>query len=996
MFNFTAIAQQSESYSQPNEDYQKAITLYNAGQYSAAQDLFIKVYKDIDDANSLCRINAEFFDAICALELTHNDGAYKLEQFIKKHPENTNARMAYFELGKFQYKNGDYEEALKSFKKVDLYSLNKEVKNEFFFKRGFCYFKTDEKKRAKSDFSKILNSDSRYVASATFYYGHIAYEEGDYEIALENFEKLKNNKTYRKQIPAYLISINHQQKKYDRVIADGLPMYDKASSKDKKELAHLIGDSYYQMEEYEKAIPYLELYSRSSRKVMSRQDYYELGYALFETKDFRNAIRNLQEVTTQEDSLAQNAFYILAYCYIKTEQKQFASNAFSSAYKLDYNKQIAEDAMFNYAKLSMEVSKDPYNTSIQNLEKYINDYPNSSRISEAYQYLASLYLSTNNYKNALTSIEKIKYKNKELEEAYQKILYFSAIELFNLQEYQSAINLFKKSLETPLNKTIVSQVNFWIAESFYRLKNYWGAIKYYKLFIQDDANENTELYPKALYNLGYAYFKRDDFNHAVSYFNEYLKINIDNSTMTNDVYIRLADGYLMRKEYKTAILFYDKAIKINKVDPDYVLQQKATAQGATGKFDDKIYTLSTLVNRYKSSPLADDALYEIGTTYLIKNNNRKALEYFNRLVKDYPKSNYAIESLIKTGLIYYNQDKPKQAIKVLKQIIKKYPGTPESRQALSSLRNIYVEENKVDEYYSYANKLSFADVTVSEQDSISYIAAENVYMENNCPDAIIAFNSYLSKFPEGFYSSNANYYKGECLLKEEKYSDALMAFERVTELPQSRFSENALMKAAEMNYRKNNYDKALVYYIGLEEIAQNNNNKLLSYAGQMRCRFIQENYKSAIDAAQKLLQIGTISDELVNEAHITLARCFMTEGELNLAQKEYKIAENQSNSEIGAESKYNLAYIAFKTNKLKEAEDLIFELLDKYSAYDYWIAKSFILLADIYQVQGNIFQAKQTLQSIIDNYEGPELGDIAKEKLKKLNESENKDQEGQN
>ncbi|MFC2107660.1 tetratricopeptide repeat protein, partial [Bacteroidota bacterium] len=960
--SLTVNAQQSASYDQPNADYQKAITLYNLGKYSAAQDLFIKVYKDIDDANSLCRINAEYFDAVCALELTHNDGAYKLEQFIKKHPENTNAKMAYFELGKFQYKNGDYEEALKSFKKVDLYSLSKDMKNEFFFKRGYSYFMTDDQKRAKGDFSKIMSSDSKYAASATFYYGHIAYEEGNYDIALENFEKLKNNNTFKKQIPAYLISINHQQKKYDRVIADGLPMYDKASSRDKKELAHLIGDSYYQLGDYEKAIPYLELYSRSSRRSMSRQDFYELGYALYESKDYTNSIRNLQEVTTKEDSLAQNAYYILAYCYIQTNQKQFASNAFSSAYKLDYDKQIAEDALFNYAKLSMEVSKDPYNTSIQNLEKYIEDYPNSPRITEAYQYLASLYLSTNNYKNALTSIEKVKYKNKELEEAYQKILYFRAIELFNLQEYQSAIDLFKKSLETPINKILVDQVNFWIGESFYRLENYWGAIKYFKLFIQDDDNKNTELYSKALYNLAYTYFKRDDFNQAVNYFNEYLKINTDNSTMTNDAYIRLADGYLMRKDYQTAIRYYDKAIKINKVDPDYALQQKSTAQGALGKFDDKIYTLNILINRYKNSPLADDALYEIGTAYLIKNNNNKALEYFGRLVKDYPRSNYAVESLIKTGLIYYNQNNPNQAIKVLKQIIEKYPGTPESRQALSSLRNIYMEENKVDEYYNYANKLSFADITASEQDSISYIAAENIYMENDCPAAIDAFNSYLTKFPEGFYSTHANYYKGECLLKEEQFDDALLAFERVIELPQSRFTENALMKAGEMNYRKKNYEKALEYYVNLEEIAQNNNNRLLSYAGQMRCWLIQENHKNTIDAAKKLLQIGTISDELINEAHITLARCYMVNGDLTLAQQEYKIAEKQTNSEIGAESKYNLAFIAFKTNKLKESEDLIFELVDKYSAYDYWVAKSFILLSDIYMAQDNIFQAKQTLQ----------------------------------
>jgi hypothetical protein len=58
------------------------------------------------------------------------------------------------------------------------------------------------------------------------------------------------------------------------------------------------------------------------------------------------------------------------------------------------------------------------------------------------------------------------------------------------------------------------------------------------------------------------------------------------------------------------------------------------------------------------------------------------------------------------------------------------------------------------------------------------------------------------------------------------------------------------------------------------------------------------------------------------------------------------------------------------------------------AAYDYWVAKGFILLADIYVENGNTFQAKQTLQSIIDNYEGPELAEIARNKLKSIEQSE--------
>ena len=42
------------------------------------------------------------------------------------------------------------------------------------------------------------------------------------------------------------------------------------------------------------------------------------------------------------------------------------------------------------------------------------------------------------------------------------------------------------------------------------------------------------------------------------------------------------------------------------------------------------------------------------------------------------------------------------------------------------------------------------------------------------------------------------------------------------------------------------------------------------------------------------------------------------------------------------------------------------------------------MLSDIYVKNGNDFQAKQTLQSIIDNYEGDDLRKIASEKLTEI------------
>jgi hypothetical protein len=53
--------------------------------------------------------------------------------------------------------------------------------------------------------------------------------------------------------------------------------------------------------------------------------------------------------------------------------------------------------------------------------------------------------------------------------------------------------------------------------------------------------------------------------------------------------------------------------------------------------------------------------------------------------------------------------------------------------------------------------------------------------------------------------------------------------------------------------------------------------------------------------------------------------------------------------------------------------------------YDYWIAKTFILLADDYVALKDNFQAKATLQSVLDNYKGTdEILPTAQQKLDKI------------
>ena len=73
---------------------------------------------------------------------------------------------------------------------------------------------------------------------------------------------------------------------------------------------------------------------------------------------------------------------------------------------------------------------------------------------------------------------------------------------------------------------------------------------------------------------------------------------------------------------------------------------------------------------------------------------------------------------------------------------------------------------------------------------------------------------------------------------------------------------------------------------------------------------------------------------------------------------------------------------------LDSARADIYRLNDDFSAYEYWVVKGFILLSDIYVKEKDYFQAKATIQSIMDNYSNEEDG-LLKECRDKLIEIDN-------
>lgn len=974
-------AQQTEWYANSPTLFRTATTLYQNEEYGAASRLFREYLNKYPNQAAGQTEAANYYIAMSSVALKSPFALQQLMTFAAGHPESSFLPTVNFAMGNLLFMKHKYTKVLEAYAIVSPSDLTKKERAEYFFKKGFSYLKTNKPDEALSNFSKSINYKGEYGAAASFYYAHIQYQKGNDDEALKNFKAIEHNRRFKKLIPPYYMHIFYNKGDYDRVIEEGEKFYRTADRKSKPQLARIIANAYYEKGDFKKALTYFTQYENSVRSNISADEEYRIAYCKFKNKQYKAAIPNFQKAITGKTQMAQNAWYYLGFCYRNSGENRFAQKAFLSAYKLKNDPKMTDDALFAYAKITIEKKGDPYNDPIATLQEYIAGNPSEKNLNKAYNLLVQLYLSSNNNRAALQSIEKTKNPNRVLRSTYQQLSYAQGVELFNRNDMKGAINYFSASMKYPVDDELTARALFWKGEAFYRLHQYPQAAEYYTHFLNSPKASATGLIRKAQYNLASTYFIRKNYGSAVTAFKRLISYSHLSVQMMNDAQLRLADSYFMLKQFDLALSWYNKASLRGREDADYALYQKSFCYAAKEQYQKKIVVLQQLTAHYPRSPFYDDALYEIATTYSALNQQREALVYFNKIVKDKPNSPFAKKALIKMGLVYYKNNQLDRAISTLKTTVNRYPASQEATIALNTLESIYKDKGEPEKYFAYVKTLDFVQVSKSEEDSVTFSMGEEQYLEHDCSKAIASLTKYLQNFPEGGFVLKADYYLAKCYEKTDDTLKAFASFKKILGFPDNEYTTPSLLAAARTAYGKKDYKEALEWYKKLSERAENKSTVLEAEDGSMRSAFMLKNYKEATEFARRLLKTEKVSDDQIIYAHYILAKTALQQNNKTEAMREFNVVDNLSSDERGAESKYFLAKLSFDNGNDKKAENYVYKLSEQYPDFEYWVAKGFILLSDIYVSRKNYFQARETLKSILENYTGKDLLTVARKKL---------------
>lgn len=969
-------------------EFNRAMELFNKEKYPAAIRLFDSYVQDERNTDRLARAEAEFFAALSAVRVFNADAEYRMLTYIYNHPESPRLNNAKLDLADYFYQNKNYRKAALYYKQTNRQELEGEKLAEYFFRYGYSLYSTGDTEKALLMFSEIKDIDTEYTSPALYYFSHIAYEQKKYETALDGFMKLKEDETFGRVVPFYIVQILYTKKDYDAILEMAPDLLNSAGKERAVELYRFIGDAYFNKGQYAEALPYLEKYAAGA-KASEREDKFQLGYCYYKTGDLDKAIKTLLEVSAKGDVLSQNIWNILGDCYMKKGDKQRARFAFGEAAKLDFDKGIKEESLFNYAKLTYETSNSPFGEAIGSFQEYIDQFPGSPRIQEAYDYLVGTYTQLKNYRAALASLDKIAKKDARLDAAYQRVAFFRGLELFKNSQFQEAVDMFGKSLTYgQYNRSLMSRAVYWRGESFYRMGQYDNAIKDYELFI---GVPGSGLLPESAlvrYNLGSAGFNIQDYTKALSN----LRAFEENATKVSpevmaDARNRIADCYYISTDYKTAISYYEKVIDYGLRDADYAMFQKGFSLGLTNDQKGKVGTLSSLVQKYPSSPLVPNAIFERGRAYVVLEDFKRGESDFNTVISSYPNSPYVPRSIVQLGLLYYSLGENEKAVAEYKKVIENYRSTPEARYAMTGLRNAYVDMNDVNSYFAYVKTLDgYGDINTASKDSLLYTSGENLYMTGKYDRAKEAFTSYLAEFPNGVFRQNAQFYLAESLRSGGNSEEALKLYTEVLAQPNNEFTEQALIAAAGMLFEREEYETAYDYYERLENAATKDDNKMAALRGELRSASEAGDAKKTMTAASKISAAGGVPEDLQREATFLNARANYSLNNFDEALKDFRKVATEVTSAEGAEAKYMVAEILYRNGQAAESEKVVQEFINQNTPHQYWMARIFLLLSDLSLKKGDTLQAKATLQSLKDYYSVDDDGiiDEVKGKLDSL------------
>ena len=994
-----AQAQQTQVFAADERHFQEGLELFDRGQYGAAQEAF-RAYLAIEPVHTSQAgptagdrtADAEYYYAISGLYLLHPDAEGLILDFAAQHPAHPRAAVAYFELGKFYFDQKNYEWAIRYFQKVAPDNLSNDQRAESDFKLGYSYFEQKDYEKARLLFDRNKQVQSQYKYASSYYAGYLGYRAGDYAAARADLAIAEQNDAYKSVVPAVVTQIYYKEGNYDGLISYAAKaLQNTPPPQNSDEIQLLLGDAYYQKQQYKEAAENFDKYAAIHKGRIEPALQYKIGFANYKMGDYKGAIANLKNVAVRRDSLGQNAAYHLGLSYVQTSQKPQAVTAFDAARQGTFDKSIAENATLKLGQVQYELGNSPEVVAV--LRDFRKKFPRSKNQPTVDDLLSTSFLSSSDYAQALTYLEGLDDRGEKLDATYQRVAYAQAATLYNNGNYGAALPLLDKSLKFPSDDGLRAAAQVLRGEIYSVGQQYPDAITAYVAAARSARQggvspEEADFEQKARYGLGYAYYNTKQYDRARPQFQAFLKDADAKATDPNyyDATLRVADTYYVAKSYPQALDLYDKVIKANAADKDYAYYQKGRTLGLMGRREEANNTLASLLKTSPNSRYAEDAVFQQAQLSFEAGEYQPAVTGFSRLLDNRPNSPLVPQALQKRGVAYANLQQQEKAVADFQRVLTEFPRSEAASQALYSLQESLAALGRTEEFDAALASFKIQNPNNKATESVEFEAAKSLYLAEKYPAAILRLESYLKQYPASALGPDTRFFLADAYLKTGDKQQGLTRLRAVVTEGKSEFVNRAVGRLADLEFENKNYAEAAKLYERLRGASTNRREVANATLGQMRSFYESGDFPGTRRVAEELRTQAGATANATNAALLYLGKASYRAESFDQAATELAAAVAAAPNDVnGAEAQYYLAETLFKQKKNDEAKAAALKVNSAFSSYSLWQGRAFLLVAEVYAAEGDNFQARGTLNSLVDNnFPVPEVLEAAKQRLKTL------------
>ena len=991
---YQSIAQEHLIQRPEHELLRLADEQYRQGHYrlaSQSAENYLKQYRPTFPKAADEQERAKYIGVLSGLKLDAPGSPDSAKRFIERTVNPVYQQRTSFALAQYYFQHEELNDAIPYYENANISNLTNEEIASAKFELAYTYFNSRQFAKAEPLFASIKEVPGKYYLAGNYYYGLLAYNEGKYEEALTSFKRVDNEKQYRNIVPYYIAEIYYFKGDRKKALEEAMRLTRRSDKLFYDNELHLLAAQVlFEEQRYGEALPYFEHYYDNTEEIR-KEELYEMAYSYYRVNEWRNAIEKFKPLSNAQDSLGQTAMYLLGDCYLKINDKKSARNAFGISADMPYNRGQQEASLLLYGKLSYDIG---YNDdAVRSFTTLIQEFPQSKYTSEAKTLLSDLFVKTNRYAEAYEALKDVSERSGEFYRILQKVTYGYGVKELQNGNLGFADSLLSISLQRPSDNTYEAAALFWRGDIAYNQSRYADALRFLQEFGPKADERVRSLSPRATeananVTMGYAAMELQDYAAAQSYFAKARQRSEGNSSVATNASVREADAAFMQKNYKEALTLYDKAIAANTPESDYALLQKGIISGLQGKTSDKVAALQQLINKTPASKFRNDARYELAITYIEDSKYQQAITLLQPLTASEEGKNYASKAWLRIGFSYQELKNEAKAVEAYKHVISDFPASEDRSTAMDALRSLYIESNQPEAYANLLKEYNLPSTSTGALDSTFYATAEAQIAASRWANAKATLTQYLEKFPSGFFTTKAHYYKAESHYQLKENESALAEYDAVLALPWNEFSEASAKRGADIAMKSGNYPAAKRYFTQLRSSAMSKENLELAYGGLLKASYSNNQFDEAANYADTLLAMPDLNEHTSHEVQFFKAKALQQQSKNTEALAVYQQLQGVKNEAVAAEARYRIAELYLAQNDLKGAEEAAGTAIKLNAGNEYWTVKSYLLMADVLVKQKDYFNAKATLQSIIKNTKNTELKKEAGQKLTEVKKLE--------